>query len=276
MRVLITGGRGFLGRPVTSELQNRGHTAIPVGRSDGDLTDATAADRVLEEHRPDVVVHLAAAVGNAIAEREPMTALRDNAGSAMITARACCKRGVAFAYGSTTEVYSGTSLYALTKRWGEEAVRSACPNAIVLRFSWPYGPGVLPGSGRGAIVNILDQAIRGQRIPVYRGVARSWCWVGDAARAVAMLLEADQGGNHDIGRDDCPILMEDVARHACRLTGADVRLIEAVDPPAPLPPSRPLNNQELLALGWTPKVEFEEGLAATLEWLRSVPASSSA
>src|SRR4051812_26431346 len=63
-RVWVTGGTGFLGRVIGAELQKRGAPeVIGTGRAQGDLTDAAAVRRLIQDIRPDIVVHLAASVG---------------------------------------------------------------------------------------------------------------------------------------------------------------------------------------------------------------------
>jgi GDP-L-fucose synthase len=71
MRYLVTGGAGFLGSVVTRKLRERGVTDIIIPRSkDYDLTHETAAEKLYKDHKPDVVIHLAAQVGGIGANRE--------------------------------------------------------------------------------------------------------------------------------------------------------------------------------------------------------------
>jgi nucleoside-diphosphate-sugar epimerase len=272
VRVLVTGGRGFLGGHVVEAFRVAGHEAVALGRRDGDLAEPGTAERLLEEHRPEVVVHLAALVGLVAGELDPMESIRQNAGVAALVARACAGADLPLVHGSTTEVYASTTVYGLAKRWGEEAVLHYRPGAALLRFSWPYGPGVLPGQGRGAIPNMLDQALRSKPIVVHRGSERSWCWAGDAARAVVLVVGEGAGGAWDIGRDDDPVSMLELARLVCELTGAPEDLIEEVDAP-PGGVSKPLDTERLRALGWRPEVELEDGVRATLDWLRTADPS---
>jgi len=70
-RVLVTGGNGFLGTAVRRALTDAGATDVVAPTSaDYDLCEADAADRMLADHRPDVVIHLAARVGGIGANRE--------------------------------------------------------------------------------------------------------------------------------------------------------------------------------------------------------------
>ena len=69
-RVLVTGGAGFLGRKVVDRVQKAGVSECIVPRSaEYDLTDRHAVDRLFEQARPDVVIHLAAEVGGIGANR---------------------------------------------------------------------------------------------------------------------------------------------------------------------------------------------------------------
>lgn len=70
-RVLVTGGNGFLGRPVVAALKDHTPAAVVAPRkAEYDLTEQAAVRRVLADHRPEVVVHLAAVVGGIGANRD--------------------------------------------------------------------------------------------------------------------------------------------------------------------------------------------------------------
>lgn len=71
MRYLLTGGAGFLGSFVAEKLRARGISDITIVRSkDYDLTHEAAAEKMFRDHKPDVVIHLAAQVGGIGANRE--------------------------------------------------------------------------------------------------------------------------------------------------------------------------------------------------------------
>lgn len=284
MRVLITGGTGFIGSHLAEELRARGHEVVACGRKDGDLSEGDVAERLLEQHRPDAVVHLAARVGRLAGQRDPLETIRQNAGVPLLVSRACAALGVRLACGSTSEVYGNhgerpaeedepitalpESVYGLSKRWGEQAALLHCPDAVLLRFTGPYGPGTEPGRGRAAIQTMLEQALTRTRLPAFRGVRRSWCWIGDAVRGAALVLERGETGAWNIGRDDAHLSMAEVARLACRLAGAPEELVEEIDPPDGLAPTHRISTAKLEGLGWRPEVELEEGMRRTLEWLR--------
>jgi nucleoside-diphosphate-sugar epimerase len=250
MRVLVTGGRGFIGSHVVTALRESGHEAVALGRTDGDLAGPGVAARLLDRHAPDVVVHLAAVMPGD--ER-----LAQNASITGLVAAACSERGVALFHGSTTSVYADETPYADSKRASEIAAGVA----TLLRFHFPYGP----AQRRGAIPTMLRQALAGEAVVVYRGWERSFCFVGDAAAAVVLLVERGADGAWDVGRDDDRRSLLDVARLACAAVGASERLVEVVEPPpGPALVLESLDTAPLRELGWLPRVELEDGLRRTL------------
>jgi len=255
VRVLVTGGRGFIGAHVCEALVAAGHEAVPLGRAEGDLAGPGVAERLLEENAPDAVVHLAGVMPGD--ER-----ILQNAPIAGLVAEACRERGIPLFHGSTTSVYSDDTPYAESKRLSEELVG----DATILRFHFPYGP----GQRRGAIPGMLRQALAGEPIVVYRGWERSFCFVGDAATAVATLVDRSERGEWDIGREDDRRMLLEVAQLACALTGTDESSIEVSEPPeGPALVLEGLDTDRLRSLGWRPEVGLEEGMAATLAWLRA-------
>lgn len=255
MRVLVTGGRGFLGAHVCEALAALGHEAVALGRTDGDLAELGVAERLVAEHAPEAVVHLAAVMPGD--ER-----LAQNAAIAALVAGACAARSVPLFHGSTTSVYSDDTPYAESKRASEEAVGEA----TILRFHFPYGP----GQRRGAIVGMLRQALAGEPIVVYRGWERSFCFARDAADAAALLVDRGERGEWDVGRDDDRRTLFEVAQLCCAAAGAGEASIEVADPPpGPALVLESLDTDRLRSLGWRPRVALEDGIERTLAWLAS-------
>ena len=250
MRVLVTGGRGFIGAHVCDALRADEHEVIALGRADGDLAEPGVFERLIEAHPPDAVVHLAAVMpgDDRLAENAPITRL---------VAAAAHERGIPLFHGSTTSIYTDDTPYAESKRASEEAAG----DATILRFHFPYGP----GQRRGTIPTMLRQALAGEPVVVYRGWARSFCFVADEARAVALLVDRGEGGSWDIGRDDDLRSLEDVALLCVAAAGADASLVQVGDAPeGPAPVFDDLDPDRLRSLGWRPEVALEDGIRRTL------------
>jgi nucleoside-diphosphate-sugar epimerase len=282
MKVLVTGASGFVGRALVDELRHGdgAYEVHPLGREYGDLAQEGVAERAVAEARPDVVVHAAARIGVVRCEDEPELALRSNVLATALVARAATAHGARLAFVSTADVYGAAvadeetppapaSLYAYTKLWGEQASRLYVPGGLaVLRLSNPYGPGVGAGEGKGALPTMLRQAEARERIPVFRGEARTFCWVGDVTRGIRLVLETKAEGVFNVGSDGEPISLADAARLACELTGAPHNLIEEVEPPPGRVTAR-IAVERLRALGWRAEVGLEEGMRRLLESLRA-------
>lgn len=286
MRIGVTGYAGFIGKWLGNELINHGHEVIGTDRvlpMEFDLLDRHAVMRWVGHFQPDLVVHLAAQVGRVLSEDDITQTIRWNAEATTLVAQACATHGARLAYASTSEVYGDhgdasyaedtpwnppANLYGATKGWGEQVCRLYAPDGLVIfRPSMPYGPGVPPGRGRRAMDTLLWQGLHGLPMTVHRGAERSWCWIGDTVRAIRLVI--DHPGTYNIGRDDDPRSMLEIAQLACKLAGASEDLIVEVDPPPGQIAVKRLSTDRIRALGWEPTVELEDGMARVFDWIRN-------
>ena len=279
MKILVTGAAGFIGSYLVPELGRWGHEVVAIDHNDADLRSSLRP--VLEYEKPDLVVHLAAAVGIDNCEQTLTNVVQSNAQATALLAKDCGDLGIRVAYTSTSEVYGADgswteddplppqkNIYGMTKRWGEEVLRLYTDDPCILRLSMPYGPGVPPGHGRRSLDNFLWWAYHREPITVHRGAGRSWCWVEDSVRGMAQIITGAHGGVWNVGRDDAFISMLDLARACCALTNADPGIIKVMDPPRERTMGKRLVTDKLRSLGWTPNVELEEGLPQMLQWVK--------
>jgi len=276
--------------------------------SEGAGGTSSILDHAIRHFDPDVVVHLAAQVGRLFGEDNIAHTIESNALMTARVARSCAAafRRPRLVYTSTSEVYGDLStvavgcedwtgvwqlphnLYGLSKRWGEEvaALYALTPDLEgsmqIIRPSMPYGPGLPPGRGRAAIVNMLYQAHHRQPIPVHRGAERSWCWIEDAVRGIRLVLEQGEVaflaadvvkrgvGCYNVGRDDAAVTMRHVAEMACAVAGVEDpdALIVEVDAPARQTVVKRLSTEKLRGLGWEPVVGLFEGMSRTYDAMK--------
>ena len=153
MKILVTGGRGQLGRSLARAAATRGDAVVALGPDTLDITVPAQIADALRAHEPDVVVNGAAytAVDRAEAERDRAFAI--NADGAGQVARACAARSVPLLHVSTDYVFDGTqarpyreddpvspiNVYGASKASGERQVADA--GGIVVRTSWLFGEG---------------------------------------------------------------------------------------------------------------------------------------
>ena len=154
MKVLLTGGKGMLGRTLVNELTD--FEVIPTDLPEADITDAAAFDALLKREKPDVVIHCAAMTAVDKCETEIDLAYKLNAFGTANVAAACHRNNIRLIAISTDYVFEGNSdrpynefdiadggntIYGKSKFAGEEAVRRHCPDHVICRISWLYGAG---------------------------------------------------------------------------------------------------------------------------------------
>lgn len=153
MRIMITGAKGMLGRTLARFLFN--HELRQVDIDKFDLADATATDEAVNNFRPHVVLHTAAMTDVDRCEAESDAAFCANAVASANIAAACHRAGARLVAFSTDYVFSGDldrpyhewdatrplNVYGQSKLAGEEAVARHCPDHLIVRLAWLYGPG---------------------------------------------------------------------------------------------------------------------------------------
>ena len=154
MKILITGGKGMLGRTLQQEF--RDCELIIADLPEADITDPAGFDAFLAKASPDVVIHCAAMTAVDKCETEIDFAYRLNAFGTANVAAACHRHQVRLIAISTDYVFEGNAdrpynefdkpnggntIYGKSKFAGEEAIRNHCPDHVICRISWLYGHG---------------------------------------------------------------------------------------------------------------------------------------
>lgn len=154
MRIVITGGKGMLGRTLQHVL--REHELIIADLPEWDITNASDFNRKLLDAQAEIVIHCAAMTAVDKCETEFDLAYKLNAIGSMNVAAACHRNGVKLIGISTDYVFGGElerpyhefdvaggahTVYGASKFAGEEMIRRHCPNHVICRISWLYGAG---------------------------------------------------------------------------------------------------------------------------------------
>jgi len=308
-RVLVTGGRGFLGRHVMAALAKRGFSnAVTFGSAEYDLTHETQIVSMLETVRPSAIVHLAAVVGGIGANRKfPGTYFYKNlvmGVQLMERARlAGVKRflsvGTICSYPKFTPVpfreedlwigypEETNAPYGLAKKMllvQSQAYRQEFGyDAVNVMLVNLYGPGdnfdpetshVIPA----LILKCLEAAERGDKEVVIWGTGRAtreFLYVEDAADAIVRALERLEGSEPVNLGSGSEISIRELAEKIVTLTRFHGRL--SWDPEKPDgQPRRALDTSRAARqLGWRAGTSLDDGLAKTIAWYREQRARAS-
>ena len=308
MRILITGGAGFVGSHLVEYLVRRGDEVVV---ADNEVTGSwnnlaavqpeAALTRISHdvieplaiEGPLDAVLHLASPASPPDYLAHPIATLDvGTTGTRRMLQLAKEKRAL-FLLASTSEVYGNPtehpqreeywgnvnsvgprSVYDEAKRCAEAytmAFHRAGLNTRIARIFNTYGPRMRPEDGR-AIPNFFAQALAGKPLTVYGdgSQTRSLCYVDDLVRGLVALLESGGPNPVNLGNPG-EITMRDLAAKVAIACGRPPDDVEYL----PLPLDDPLRRCPDITrareiLGWEPVTMLEEGLQRTLGWFRSV------
>ena len=301
MRVIVTGGAGFIGSNLVRALVEQGHQVVVIDNLatmwslrlvedvadriefvHGDVRAAEDLERV-GAGPFDRVYHLAASFANELSMEYPTIDMRSNIeGTLNVLAMAQRVGCGLFIYTGSSSSYGdvpvpfeedGPTLpytpYAMSKHVGETHVRaSGLPYAIFRLFN-VYGPGDPPGRYRNAVPNMMHALDRSEgRIRIFgRAATRDFTYVDDVVR---VLMEAPRAAgqivNVGTGRET-PIV--ELARQILQLFGLPESRISFEDArPWDRVVRRCASVQHLRAqFGWVPATALADGLRCAARWM---------
>ena len=252
MKVLLTGGKGMLGRTLVRELTD--FEVIPTDLPEADITDAAGFDALLKREKPDAVIHCAAMTAVDKCETEIDLAYKLNAFGTANVAAACHRNHVRLIAISTDYVFEGNSarpynefdaadggntIYGKSKFAGEEAVRRHCPDHVICRISWLYGEG--GPSFVHAMLNLAD-GTRPELKVVADQIGNPTCTTAVARQLRHILNRRELVGTfHTTCEGEAS--WADFAAEIFRLKGIEQKIVPCTTDEFPRPAPRPANSR---------------------------------
>jgi dTDP-glucose 4,6-dehydratase len=306
MRVVVTGGAGFIGSHLCQELLKDDHDVVAIdnlltGRIEniGPLfgnkrfvfIEHNVSNYVHVSGPVDAVLHFASPASPADFERIPIPILKVGSLGTMHMLGLAKDKGARLLLASTSEVYGDPEVHPQTEDyWGhvnpigprgvyDEAKRFAEAMTMayhryhgvdvrIVRIFNTYGDLMRPDDGR-AVSNFMVQALSGKPLTIYGDgtQTRSFCFVDDEVRGILALLKSDYIGPVNIGNPDEYTILE-LAQNIIEVTGSSSELIFE-----PLPVDDPTQRRPDISLArkvlrWEPEIPLREGLARTAAYFR--------
>ena len=313
MRILVTGGAGFIGSHLCDALIARGHTTVCVdnlstGRLQNiehladvpefEFIEADVSEALNLPGHFDVVAHLASPASPPHYLRLALETLAVGSRGTENALRLAQRHAARFVLASTSEVYGEPTMHPQSEEyWGNvnpigprsvydeakrfaEALTSAYRrvhglNTGIIRIFNTYGPRMSAADGR-IVPNFITQALSGEPLTMYGdgSQTRSFCYVDDLVRGLILMMHSGEPGPVNLGNPE-EFTVADFAELVLRITGSPSH-VEYRPLPADDPSRRcPVVSRARQVLEWQPEISSEEGIRRTVDWFRTRPKESS-
>lgn len=258
--IVVFGGNGQLGQELTRAAALRGIFMHALSHAEADIADGAAVTSALAHWKPNLVVNAAAYTKVDLAETNVEDARRGNEIGPAIVAGACAAAGIPMVHISTDYVFDGAkedayleadpvcpmNVYGRTKAAGEEAVRRALKNHVILRTAWVYSE-----FGQNFLKTILRLAGTRDELRIVadqHGSPTSAAEIAEAILHIAPLLLRDQSlsGTYHFtanGGTTWYGFASRVVATAAPLTGCNTLVIPISTADYPTPAKRPANSR---------------------------------
>ena len=205
MKVLVTGVKGQLGHDVMNELASRGIEGVGVDVEEMDITDAKACETVINEVKPDAVIHCAAYTAVDAAEDNLELCRKVNAEGTRNIAKVCRALDIKMMYISTDYVFNGggerpwepddhrepLNVYGLTKYEGEIGVEQNVSKYFIVRIAWVFGV-----NGKNFIKTMLRLGKEKGAVSVVNDQIGSPTYTYDLARLLVDMIQTEKYGRY--------------------------------------------------------------------------------
>lgn len=312
-RILITGGAGFIGTNIAkrlikdnqillydnlwrnslknSQIQDEKNIKIV----QGDILDFQKLKSIVDEFKPDIVIHLAAIAGVDTVMKHPVKTMQINMiGTYNILESIKSHKTERFLNFSTSEIFGSyaykvgddaqSSLatvgearwtYSVSKLAGEHLAYAYhkeydIPVVNIRPFN-VYGPGQV---GEGAIHRFVVRALKNEPLEIHGDgdQIRSWCYIDDFVDGVLLCLTKDEaiGQAFNIGNPRGTITINMLARLIKELSQSKSEIIYTPKTYVDVELRIPSIEKAKKILGYEPKIDLEEGLKRTIDWYRRI------
>lgn len=305
MRIIVTGGAGFLGSHLCDALVADGHSVVAVDNLiTGQLDNIAQLSREsrfqfenIDVCEPfdclfggfDYLFHLASPASPVDYMAHGIATLRTGSQGTFHALEAARRWGAGFLMASTSECYGDPlqhpqreeywgnvnpigprSVYDEAKRFSEAATaayrRYYGTRTQIVRIFNTYGPRLQPNDGR-VISNFMRQALSGEPLTVYGdgNHTRSFCYVSDLVEGLIRTSQVDTPGPLNLGNPAEFTILE-CAQTVLKVTGSKSKIAFAPLPQDDPKQRRPDITRAKEILGWEPRISLKEGLRLSLPY----------
>lgn len=306
MRVLVTGGAGFIGSHLCDRLHDNGHDVICVDNLFSGSKENVRwqmSSQFFEFIRHDITIplyievdqiyHLACPASPVYYQHNPIKTTKTNILGTLNMLGLAKRVGARILLASTSEIYGDPkvspqhegywgnvnpigprSCYDEGKRVAETLMvdyqRQHKVDIRIARIFNTYGPRMAVNDGR-VVSNFIVQALEGKALTVYGdgSQTRSFCYINDMVDGLVKLMESSLIAPVNLGNPE-ELKIENLAQIVIKLTNSNSKIEHCSLPQDDPMQRRPDINVATRLLGWVPEIGIKHGLEKTIEYFKTV------
>jgi|TARA_B100001750_G_scaffold248194_1_gene277411 nucleoside-diphosphate-sugar epimerase len=309
MKIMITGGMGFIGSHLCEQLLVEKHDLVILTKSflkkynianiskkikieKIDVTDFKKLGQSIQKNKPDVIIHLAGQTSHSQSFEHPLDDIDSNAKSTIFILEEIRKSKLKcrFILGSTFIVIGRpqklpvdektpcwpTTIYGINRLTSEHYCKIYHEvyglDTVIFRTTNSFGPREQVISTKNAVNFLICEAFKGNTITIFKQgkFFRDLIYISDVISGIKTIMNKGRSGDLYWISSGRKIWFHELGKLLEKLTGAKVKFVKTPNYTKKVDVGNfVVNNSKLRSLGWKPKMNLEEGIKKTLEYFKS-------
>ena len=309
MKILITGGMGFVGSNLIDLLLQEKHKIIVLTKSYSkkknishiqakikvekvDVTNQRKLSNIIELHKPDVIIHLAGITSHSKSFEKPFDDIDQNTKSTLFILEKLkqMNRKCRFVLGSSFIVVGKpdklpvdektpcwpTTLYGTNRLASEHYCKIYHEvyglDTVIFRITNSFGPREQVLSTKNAVNFLIHEAFKGNKLTIFKNgkFFRDLIYISDVVFGIKTIMNKGKSGDLYWISSGRKIWFYELGKLLEKLTDAKVKFVKTPNYTKKVDVGNfVVNNSKLRSLGWKPKVNLVQGIKETLEYFKS-------
>ena len=309
MKIMITGGMGFIGSHLCEQLLIEKHDLVVLTKSflkkhnianiskkikieKIDVTDFKRLGQSIHKNKPDVIIHLAGQTSHSQSFEQPLNDIDSNAKSTLFILEEIRKSKLKcrFILGSTFIVIGRpqklpvdektpcwpTTIYGVNRLASEHYCKIYHEvyglDTVIFRTTNSFGPREQVISTKNAVNFLIYEAFKGNTITIFKKgkFFRDLIYISDVISGIKTIMKKGKSGDLYWISSGRKIWFYELGKLLEKLTGTKVKFVKTPNYTKKVDVGNfVVNNSKLRSLGWKPKMNLDEGIKKTLEYFKS-------
>ena len=309
MKIMITGGMGFIGSHLCEQLLMEKHDLVVLTKSflkkhnianiskkikieKIDVTDFKRLGQSIQKNKPNVIIHLAGQTSHSQSFKQPLNDIDSNAKSTLFILEEIRKSKLKcrFILGSTFIVIGRpqkipidektpcwpTTVYGANRLASEHYCKIYHEvyglDTVTFRITNSFGPREQVISTKNAVNFLIYEAFKGNTITIFKKgkFFRDLIYISDVISGIKTIMKKGKSGDLYWISSGRKIWFYELGKLLEKLTGAKVKFVKTPNYTKKVDVGNfVVNNSKLRSLGWKPKMNLDQGIKKTLEYFKS-------